>query len=657
VKVLQKQQQRYFWFNEPHDKVLPDREIVVDCFAGGGGASVGLERAIGRHVDVAINHDKAAIAMHMANHPRTKHYCENLWEVDPEKVCEGRAVGAAWFSPDCTHFSKAKGKKPKRKEIRALAWIVLRWAARVRPRLIFLENVEEFVTWGPLDRKGQPVKELKGKTFEGWVRQLRELGYDVEWRTLVASDYGAPTTRKRLFLVARCDGEPITWPEPTHGSPKVIRKQLQKRGFANLQKWRTVAEIIDWSIPCPSIFLSPEEAKDQGCRRPLAEKTLKRIAEGIRRYVIKTNDPFIVKVNHGSTHFRGQPTDRPLSTVTSHNGYGVVTPFVSRMFGQSVGSSARSPVGALTQENKTALITPFVTSSAYTKSTGRGKYIYECSEALRTITTTNDKVVVTPFIQALQHGGSTRRLDHPIHTITASPKDCNLLVSPTLMSYYGPRNGSHHRGRAIDEPIPTQTTENRFALVSAFIAKHFGGMVGIQAQRPFPTITTIGTQNQLVAVNLIKNNHGAKQWYDADEPLRTIMAQGTHHAVVESRLDRVKQTQAFLFKYYGSGGQWNGLTDPAPTITSRDRLALGIVMIAGEPYQIVDIGMRMLTPRELFNAQGFPGTYDITTGVNGKPATKTEQVARCGNSVSPHPAEALVSANFQPVSIGAEVAS
>lgn len=520
MKVLQKQQQRYFWFNEPHDKVLPDREIVVDCFAGGGGASVGLERAIGRHVDVAINHDKAAIAMHMANHPRTKHYCENLWEVDPEKVCEGRAVGAAWFSPDCTHFSKAKGKKPKRKEIRALAWIVLRWAARVRPRLIFLENVEEFVTWGPLDRKGQPVKELKGKTFEGWVRQLRELGYDVEWRTLVASDYGAPTTRKRLFLVARCDGEPITWPEPTHGSPKVIRKQLQKRGFANLQKWRTVAEIIDWSIPCPSIFLSPEEAKDQGCRRPLAEKTLKRIAEGIRRYVIKTNDPFIVKVNHGSTHFRGQPTDRPLSTVTSHNGYGVVTPFVSRMFGQSVGSSARSPVGALTQENKTALITPFVTSSAYTKSTGRGKYIYECSEALR-----------------------------------------------------------------------------------------------------------------------------------------TIMAQGTHHAVVESRLDRVKQTQAFLFKYYGSGGQWNGLTDPAPTITSRDRLALGIVMIAGEPYQIVDIGMRMLTPRELFNAQGFPGTYDITTGVNGKPATKTEQVARCGNSVSPHPAEALVSANFQPVSIGAEVAS
>lgn len=643
-----KVRQRHFWFNEPHDKALPsDREIVVDCFAGGGGASVGLERAIGRQVDVAINHDKEAIAMHMANHPETKHYCENLWEVDPVEVCEGRNVGAAWFSPDCTHFSKAKGKTPKKKEIRALAWIVCRWAARVRPRVIFLENVEEFVTWGPLDRHGQPVKELKGKTFAGWIRQLRELGYEVEWKNIIASDHGSPTTRKRLFLIARCDGQPIVWPAASHGSVKQIKKEIRQQGFSNRQKWRTAAEIIDWSIPCPSIFLTPEQAKEQGCRRPLAEKTMKRIAEGVRRYVIETADPFIVKVNHGSEHFRGQSVERALQTVTASNGYGVVTPYISRVFGQSVGSPVDHPIGTLTQENKTALITPVISSSAYTKSTGRGKYIYHPEEALRTITTANDKVVIAPYIQALQHGGSSRRLDHPIHTITASNKDCNLLISPQLMSYYGERPGQKGRGREMDCPIPTITTENRVAVVSAFIAKHFGGMVGIGAERPFPTITTRGTQNQLVFVNLIKNNHGAKQWFDVNEPVRTICAQGTHRAVVESKLSRINECRAFLFKYYGSGGQWNGLTEPAPTITSRDRLALGIVLVNGEPFQIVDIGMRMLTPRELFNAQGFPSDYDIDTGLNGKQATKKTQVARCGNSVCPQPATAVVRANFQ----------
>ncbi|TWT58977.1 C-5 cytosine-specific DNA methylase [Thalassoglobus neptunius] len=612
--------QKHFWFNEPHDSPLPKgREIVVDCFAGGGGASVGLEWAIGRSVDVAINHNREAIAMHMANHPTTKHYCENLWDIDPVVVCEGRPVGAAWFSPDCTHFSKAKGKTPKKKEIRALAWIVLRWAARVKPRVIFLENVEEFVTWGPLKR-GQPIKEKKGKTFEGWVHQLRELGYDVEWQSVVASDFGSPTTRKRLFLIARCDGKPIVWPEPTHGGPKQIAKQIKSQGYSRLKKWRTAADIIDWSIPCPSIFLTPEEAKEQGCRRPLAEKTMKRIAEGIRRYVIETNDPFIVKVNHGSEHFRGQPLDRPLSTITSANGYGVVTPYVSRMFGQSVGSSINVPIGALTQENKSCL--------------------------------------VSPFIQALQHGGSSRRIDDPVHTITASTKDCNLVVAPSLVSYYGPKGEHHHRGRHLLEPLPTQTTENRFALVapslvqtgygerpgqsprclnlhhplgtvvagggkhalvSAFIAKHFGGMVGVRADVPFPTITTRGTQNQVVAVNMISGNQTT---------------------------NRVEEVRAFLTTYYGNGGK-TSLNRPVPTVTTKDRIALGIVLVSGQPFQIVDIGMRMLTPRELFAAQGFPDDYDIDTGLDGKPATKKTQVARCGNSVCPHPASVVVCANFR----------
>ncbi|MCH8830863.1 MAG: DNA cytosine methyltransferase, partial [Planctomycetes bacterium] len=468
----------------------------------------------------------------------------------------------------------------------------------VRPAVIFVENVEEFQTWGPVNEvTNKPIKEKAGTLFQQWIRSLRRCGYTVEFRSLVASDYGTPTTRKRLFIVARCDGEPIVWPKPTHGSPRQIQRDLKKHGRCRRRPWRTAAEIINWSLPCPSIFLSPAEAKQRGCRRPLADKTMKRIAEGIRRYVIETADPFIVRCNHGSDHFRGQPLSRPLRTVTQSNGYSLVTPFVSRMFGKSVGHDCRSATGSVTQENKTAL--------------------------------------VTPFVAALQHGGKCRSLRRPIHTITASRKDCNLLVCPQRMSYYGERPGQRGRGRTLDNPVPTVTTENRFAIVSAFIAKHFTGVVGVPARQPFPTITAVPTQNQVVAATLIKNNHGDKQWFDPREPLRTIVAQGTHHAEV----------RAFLMRYYGSGGQWSHVNRPMPTITAKDRLCLGIVLVDGEPFQIVDIGMRMLTPRELFSAQGFPPDYKITVGLNGKPATKTEQVARCGNSVCPQVVEALVSAN------------
>lgn len=656
-----KVRQQYFWFNDAHSKPLPKRAIVVDGFAGGGGASVGLERAIGRQVDVAINHDKAAIAMHMANHPNTKHYCENIWNVDPVKACEGRQVAAAWFSPDCTHHSKARGQKPVRKKIRGLAWVVVKWAEmpkRLRPRVIFIENVEEFLTWGPVDRKTQrPIKEKAGVTFELWVWKLRELGYEVDWRILTASDFGAPTTRKRLFIVCRCDGKPIRWPEPTHGSRKQIDKDLRTRGHSRRQAWRTAAEIIDWSIPCPSIFLSKEEGRDIGCNRPLAEKTLKRIAEGVRRYVIETADPFIVQVNHGGTDFRGQPIDEPTPTATRKGSTAIVCPS----------------------------LTPFMTSSAYTKSTGRGKYIYPMEEPLRTLTTTTDKVLVTPLISRMFGGSVGSSIESPLGAATQENKTAlvaptlvqtgygerpgqrprcldlhsplgtcvngqkHAVIAPILSTYYGPKAGdSGHRGRTLDVPLATQPTENRFALVSAFIAKHFGGMVGIPADRPFPTVTTIGTQNQLVSACLVKNNHGDKQAFEIREPLRAIVAQGTHHAVVTAR---VEQVRAFLFRYFGSGGQWSSVNAPAPTITVKDRLALGIVMIGGEPWQIVDIGMRMLSPRELFRAQGFPADYKIDIGLNGKPATKGEQVARCGNSVSPHPAEALVRANLRGVAL------
>jgi DNA (cytosine-5)-methyltransferase 1 len=531
--------ERVFWFDESPAELPDGREIVVDCFAGGGGASLGIKLATGRAPDVAINHDKAAIAMHLANHPETQHWCENL----------------AWFSPDCTHFSKAKGGKPREKRIRSLAWIVVRWAARVAPRVICVENVEEFVDWGPLDAEGQPDKSRKGITFASWRRQLQELGYVVEWRLLLASDYGSPTTRRRLFVVARRDGEPIVWPEPSHGSPREIRRRLE-RGPCNLRPWRSAAEIIDWALPCPSLFLSPEQAKAAGCKRPLADKTLARIAEGIRRYVIETDNPFIVG-NDGAS-------------------------------------------------------------------------------------------LMSPFAFAAQHGGALRRIDDPWRTVAASHKDGHFLIVPQLMSYYGERPGQAGRGRTLDNPVPTVTSENRVALVAAFIAKHFGGQIGCGADRPFPTVTMRGTQNNLVAATLIKNTHGDKQAFDLREPLRTVLAGGTHHAVVACRLGQVR---AFLWKYYGSGGQWNSLHEPAPTITVRDRLALGIVLIGGEPWQIVDIGMRMLSPRELFRAQGFPDSYLIDVGVNGRPATKGDQVGRCGNSVCPQVVAAVVRANFAAKSV------
>lgn len=596
------------WFDETQSELRDGEEIVVDCFAGGGGASLGIKMATGRAPDVAINHDKAAIAMHLANHPETHHYCENLWDVDPLEVTGGRPIGAAWFSPDCTHHSKAKGNKPKDGKLRALAWIVLRWAARARPRLIFLENVEEFVTWGKLDDNGKPIPELKGDTFRAFtaaledgvdlnspaVDELREylgpdaeaaiegLGYKVEWKVLVASGYGSPTTRKRLFLIARCDGEPIVWPAETHGSPKEIARRLKKNHRCNLQKWRTAAEIIDWDLPCPSIFCTREEAKVAGIsvQRPLKEKTLKRIAEGIRRYVIDNPSPFIVSTNHGGKHFRGLP----LSAVTRKHGYGFVDP----------------------------VITPFVTGCG-----GRAGQSPPCAadRPMTTLTTKGDRVLVAPYLVGTGgpvYSAKPVRADQPFGTVMKD--DRRALIAPALMSYYGPREGDGgHRGRMLDVPLPTQTTENRFALlaptlvqtgygerpgqsprcldihrplgtavasggkhalVSAFIAKHFGGMVGIPAVHPFPTITTVGTQNQLVAATLIKNNHGGKQAFAVDEPLRTIVSQGTHHAVVTSRLQEVR---AFLMGYYGNS-TWSDVDRPAPTITVKDRLALGMVL-------------------------------------------------------------------------------
>lgn len=492
------------------------REIIVDNFAGGGGASTGIEMATGLSVDIAINHDPAAIAMHKANHPETEHYCESVWDVDPVKAVKGRKVGLAWFSPDCKHFSKAKGGKPVEKKIRGLAWIVLKWAALVRPRVIMLENVEEFQTWGPV-RRGKPIKSRKGETYLKWRKQLEDLGYEVDTNELVACDYGAPTKRKRFFMIARCDGQPIVWPEKTHG-PKdslEVKKNL-------LKPYLSAAQIIDWSIPTNSIF---------GREKPLADNTLKRIARGLQKFVIENHEPFIVRVNHsGSNHHYCDSIYEPLKTITAKNGWGVVTAF--------------------------------------------------------------------------------------------------------LTQYYSEINGKEVRGQSLGEPIYTIPTANRFGLVTAFISKNYAGQSRSVASGLDDCVHTITARqcHSLVEVQLSKQHDISKEVEDFFDKYygKTVFG------------DRQKDS-SFLIKYYGQGtGQ--SVDQPLDTVTSRD--TFGLVTIKGIDYKIVDIGLRMLEPHELFAAQGFPSNYIIDTDCYGKKYSKAKQVARCGNAVPPPFAEALVRANI-----------
>jgi DNA (cytosine-5)-methyltransferase 1 len=462
-------------------------EIIVDNFAGGGGASQGIYESTGRHVDIAINHDQDAIAMHEMNHPQTTHYCESVWDINPREVVAGRPVALAWFSPDCKHFSKAKGSKPVNKNIRGLAWIVIRWAATTRPRVIMLENVEEFKTWGPLLKEGIPDPDKKGHTFNSFVNALKRQGYQVEFKELRACDYGAPTIRKRLFLVARRDGQKIQWPKPTHGALGSI---LVKKG--RLKTYRTAAECIDWTIPCPSIFTR---------KKPLAENTLRRIAKGIQRFVIDSETPFII----------------------------------------------------------------------------------------------NDLV---PFITEHANASNQRNMpaSEPLRTICAQPK------------------GGH------------------FALVTAFIAKHYTGVTGVEIDKPLPTVTT-KDHNALVTSHMIKLRKNCIG-HDMNEPMHTITSGGGH----------MGEVRAFLIKYYGNEKHGCNLNEPLHTVTSRDRF--GLVTIHGQEYQMIDIGMRMLSPRELFIAQGFPADYIIDLDKDGNKITKANQTARCGNSVCPPLSKALVNSNL-----------
>lgn len=469
-------------------------ELIVDNFAGGGGASTGIEMATGFSVDIAINHDPEAIKMHKANHPSTKHYCESVWDVDPVKACKGYPVGLAWFSPDCKHFSKAKGGKPKDKNIRGLAWVALRWAGRVRPRVIMLENVEEFKTWGPLNRNHRPIKSKQGVTFRKFISQLEDLGYTVEYRELVAADYGAPTMRKRFFLVARCDGQPIVWPKPTHGpadSLEVTAGMLKPYLGAYTQ--------IDFSLPCPSIFDTAEEIKEKyGIRaqRPLKPKTMERIARGLKKFVIDNAEPFIVQVNHsGAKSDYCNSMNEPLRVVTAKHGFGIVEPF--------------------------------------------------------------------------------------------------------LIQYHSETTSKEVRGQEVNYPIMTVDGSNRYGLVTSFISKFYKSGTG----------------------------------QDIREPLHTVTTSPGHFGEV----------RAFLIKYYGDcTGQ--DVKKPLDTVTTKDRF--GLVTIEGVDYQIVDIGLRMLEPKELYGCQGFPEDYIIDRDYEGKEYPRSEQVKRCGNAVCPPIPAALVKANL-----------
>ncbi len=546
-------------------------EVIVDSFAGGGGASTGIEIALGRSPDLAINHDADAIRMHRTNHPTTRHLNSNIFRVDPRDHVRRGDVGLAWFSPDCKHFSKAKGGAPIKRNIRDLAWVVVHWAELVRPRVIILENVEEFQDWGPVDvETNRPIRERAGETFKEWIRKFRRAGYKVEWQELRACDYGAPTIRKRLFVIARCDGEPIVWPEPTHGrptNPRVIAGELLP--------WRTAAEIIDWSLPCPSIFLTREEAKAINVRRPLADATMARIAKGVVRYVLEAAEPFIVSVAHGDSGGRREyGTDEPLGTIHA-------------------GGTSRA-------------------------------------------------VIRPSFVTFGQHGGANRPADAPLHTVTASTKDTNCLVSGTLIQTgYGERPGQSPRVPGLDKPLGTVVAGgSKHALVAGFLAQHNTGLIGHDARKPISTIVGKGCTQAVVAGHLMSLHGAERRAAAATDPLRTITAGGGHASLVA----------AFLTKYYGvDQAPW--LTEPMHTITTRDRFSLVTVSIDGTTYVLDDIGMRMLTPRELFAAQGFPDTYLIDMDDEGVPFSKAAQIRMCGNSVCPDLAAALVTANCADLAI------
>ncbi|MDD2002492.1 DNA cytosine methyltransferase [Pseudomonas putida] len=533
-----------------------DDEIVVDFFCGGGGAGTGLEMGLGRPVTVAKNHSPAAISMHTANHPAARHFTTDVFEGDPDEECQGRPVGWFHMSPDCTHHSQAAGGQPRKREIRNLSWIGLKWAGKKKPRVISLENVKQILQWGPLMAKRDkatgrvmkldgtvaavgervpvqqqflvPDPKRRGITWRRFVHLLEGMGYQVEWRIIKACDFGAPTSRERLFMIARCDGQPIVWPKPTHA----------KHPAKGQQKWRTAADCIDWNVPSKSIF---------GRKKELAAATLRRVAKGMKKFVLDNPQPFIVPIANWSGEL-AQSANEPLRTVTSW-----------------------------------------------------------------------------------PRGGSF------------------AVASPVMIGAGGPI----YAGKPVpaDQPMGTLMTQSHRALVTAFIEQANGGFNTTPAKgadEPLTTVTNTGSQQRLVTASLatLRRNCVGRP---VDDLVPTMTAGAEHHALVEYKLspeheEGALRVAAFLISYYGTENI-SACDAPAPTVTTKDRLGLVTVFVKGTPYVIVDICLRMLQPHELYRAQGFPASYIIDKGADGKPFTKTEQVHMCGNSVSPPPMAALARAN------------
>jgi len=646
-------------------------ELIVDNFAGGGGASTGIEMATGYSVDIAINHDPEAIRMHKANHPNTKHYCEDVWQVDPVEACNGHPVGLAWFSPDCKHFSKAKGGKPKDKFIRGLAWVACRWAGLVRPRVIMLENVEEFKTWGPLNRGHHPIKAKQGKTFEKFVQQLTDLGYEVQFRELVAADYGAPTMRKRFFMIARCDGKPIVWPEPTHGPAD---SEAVKAGL--LKPYVGAYTQLDFSLPCPSIFDTSEEIKEKyGIRavRPLAPKTMERIARGIKKFVVDNADPFLIEIGYGESKgqknpraysiekplhtivakdknflvapiltqyhsyekdgLRGQGIENPIMTVDGSNRYGLVTSFLSKFYKNGIGQDIREPLGTVTANaggGHFGEVRAFLERYDVCESNRCNKR----TDRSRDNSSKERREILEDIEQAVQRNGysSGRSKENGSKfEVGVSGSSClegwetvsdacaqssvgNICRDNPRRNGYQPQEweqtgqqvGKSGSSNTESEPYPCD--KNRFENLQQLSREIFGECKKVEGQR-----------------NVV---------FEDRERTRNISNSGVSSGEFQAHT---------LIKYYGQGvGQ--DVKEPLDTVTSRDRF--GLVTIEGVDYQIVDIGLRMLEPRELYGCQGFPEDYIIDHDYTGKTYPRSEQVRRCGNAVCPPIPAALVRANL-----------
>ena len=576
-----------------------DGEIIVDNFAGGGGASTGIEIATGMAVAIAINHDPAAILMHKTNHPYTEHLQASVWDVDPKTVCRGRPVGLAWFSPDCKHFSKAKGAALVDRKIRGLAWITLRWAAEVRPRVIILENVEEFQTWGPV-RKGKPVKKLAGTTFRQFISQLEALGYTVEFRELVAADFGAPTSRKRFYMIARCDGKPIVWPKPTHS----------KTGADGLPKWRSAAEIIDWSLPCPSVFATKAEIMDRyGLKavRPLASNTMRRVIRGVDKFTIRSGNPFIVPTGYGER--KGQAPrvhdlDAPLPTVVSTGKENLCRPLLAPVTVTNTSNSVGGTVGA----------------------------------PVHTVTTAGNQMLVTPSLVSIgQTGGGDRIRDlrEPVPTTVSKQEAC--LVAPSLIQYHTEQT-ENVRASGLGAPINTVDASNRYGLTCANLVEYYTGGRPLDVQDPMHTVTS-HDREAVVAAHVVKFK-GDNLGHGMQETMQTVTTSAGEFALCKAYLAKMRSGDDL--------GHWPEiralLNEFCGYELAEDEVLL--LEISGALYYIADIGLRMLSPRELYNAMGFPPDYIIDCDYEGHEYKKSAQVARCGNAVCPPVASALVRANL-----------